>query len=136
MNRETGVVSLEMALVMPLLLLMVVGAITLGHAQYVRYNLSSGADRAARACALDQALPEQCEALARQMLTGTSGWCDPLEVTAQYEPLPGLQRAIGLRVQVECSYVGGVGQTFLKNNNISIADFTISALMPTSPQEW
>jgi hypothetical protein len=128
---ELGVVSVETALAMPVLLIIITATVTLGHAIYVSYLLAGGASAAARACALDEADAPSCEAFARRQLTASVGaWCSPLEVEVRREPLPGLQSVAGLHVALRCGYVGGVGRELLRSRGIAITNLAASALMP------
>jgi len=127
---EAGIVSLEMALVTPLLLLLIAGALTVGHALYVRFRLCDHAAAAARACALSGTSPQACAdatwARVKQELK-SCGW---LRVRVNRTPVPDLDRVKGLTVRLECRYSGGVARTLLAKEGITFNTLTASALMP------
>jgi hypothetical protein len=129
---EAGVVSLEMALVTPVVLLTLVASVLLGHALYVRFLLTGMAQDSARLCALGRTPAAECAAAVRQRAAQEVPWCQPLEVEATLVQLPlaGSNRVQGLALTLQCHYVGGIGLEFLARNKISIADLRASALVP------
>jgi hypothetical protein len=131
-KHEEGTVSLEFALVIPLLMVLIFATVTLGHALYVRHKLSDVAATVARACMLEQS-GQRCQAIAQQLVAESNQWCGGgVRVAIQAVPLQGLRHVIGLKVRLDCKFVGGFGREYLRASNITIADFTVSALMPYS----
>lgn len=135
-DNQAGTVSLEFALVIPLLMVLIFATVTLGHSLYVRYMLASAASTVARTCVLEQATVGTCEAVAQPLVADANRWCTGgVGVSVQSVELPGLVYVAGLKVELHCDFVGGFGSEYLRNSNVTIADFTVSALMPYSRPE-
>jgi hypothetical protein len=132
-QHEAGTVSLEFALVVPLLMVLIFATVTLGHALYVRHKLSDVAATIARSCVLEVGGGQRCYAIANQLVAESNQWCGGgVGVTIQAVPMQGLRHVYGLKVRLDCRFVGGFGREYLRASNITIADFTVSALMPYS----
>ncbi len=131
--------ALEFALILPALLLVILGTVTLAHAFIVRFMLSSAAYDAARTCTLAQKATQGC---ASQMVTKKLGntlkWCSNsnVNVVASDTPEPGFVDPNGqplvsaFEVRVSCDFTGGVGTGFLKSKGIIIASLQARAVMP------
>lgn len=127
---EQGIVAVEFALVLPLLVLIVMSAVTFGQALHARYMLVAAADETARACVLDQATGAACQQHARARLARLSGYCGQLAVNLSTDQLAGLQHTDALRVEVTCPFVGGVATGFLRRFHIAITQLHAVATMP------
>jgi len=138
-RREAGVAALEFALILPALLLVVLGTVTLAHAFIVRFMLSSAAYDAARTCTLARKATQGC---ARDMvvkkLGNTLKWCsnNNVDVYAHDDDEPAFKGPDGqclvkaFEVRVSCDFTGGVGTGFLKSKGIVIAALQARAVMP------
>jgi hypothetical protein len=119
--------------VIPLLMLLIFAAVTLGHALYVRHGLSELAAAVARTCALEQDAGQRCRAAADRLVVTGNRWCaGGVGVRIDAVPLAGLRYVRGLKVQLDCRFTGGVGRAYLAASNLRIADLSVSALAPLS----
>lgn len=143
-DGELGAVALEMAIVTPLLLLLIVGALTLGSAVFARHLLLEAASSVTRVCALRQLRDSaDCDALAQQCRDGGFSpacrkvypWCDDITATveaqSQGEGTAGPQLQ-WMTVNLTCTFTRGAA--FLSSFGIPLARLTASALMPYSLQ--
>lgn len=131
-KRCQGAVSLEMALLMPIFLIMILGLATIGHALIVRFMLSASAYDAARTCALSRQANQACaKALVLRKMGATKKWCNNSpSVTVKISNEPGYTQVRSMEVQITCAFSGGVGIVYLKNNNITLTTLRARATMP------
>lgn len=138
-RRESGVAALEFALILPALLLVILGTVTLAHAFIVRFMLSSAAYDAARICTLARQPTQGCASgMVTKKLGNTLKWCSngSVAVNATDAAEPGFTGAGGVplvsafEVRVSCEFTGGVGTGFLKSKGIVIASLQARAVMP------
>ena len=128
---ERGAVSLEMALLLPILLLLVLGLATLGHAMTVRFMLSSAAYDAARLCTLSGKQSQACAKAAMTKKLGKSiNWCKPLNVTGKMYTEAGYTDVKSFEVNATCAYKGAVGTKFLASYKITLVTLRARAVMP------
>jgi len=133
-RRERGVAALEMALVTPILLLLITGITTIGHAMVVRFMLSSAAYDGARTCALARIPTAKCvNTVVKRKLGGTKKWCNGgsgPKVRAHARKDPAYPAVSYLDVTVSCSYVGVVAAGFLQKNGLTLTKIEARAAMP------
>ncbi|MBK8481647.1 MAG: pilus assembly protein [Proteobacteria bacterium] len=139
---DEGIVSVELAILAPLLLLLIYGALTIGGAVYARHALFEAAGTTARLCALQPDV--DCRALATQCSLGQLGSvcaelatsCRPVIVEQadrlQLRQLDGSATIAAASVQLGCTFVGSIGGEFLAEHEIRITHFSASALVPYS----
>ena len=139
--REEGVLAVELAILAPLLMLLIYGALTLGSAYYARHALFEAAGITARLCALQPGV--DCRELATQCAHAAEGpcaelrrWCQPVTVEQADRTLlrqsPGVLPIEAAAVRLGCAFVGAVGGEFLAEHQIQITRFSASALVPYS----
>lgn len=132
---EAGIAALEFALVLPILLSLILGIISIGHGLVVRYVLSSAAYDAARACAMERRVNSACAApIVMDRLTQAGGalWCNGMPTVTVPAPQPEVnlitvQRAV---VEVDCAYRGIIGQGFLQQEGFALFNIRARAAMP------
>lgn len=133
-RRERGAATLEMALVTPILLLLITGVTTIGHAMVVRFILSSSAYDAARTCALARVPTSKCAStVATKKMGSTKKWCNGgggPSVKAYARKDPAYPAVSYLDVTLTCSYAGVVGAGFLQKNGLTITKIEARAAMP------
>ena len=130
-RAEEGVAAVEMAFVLPLLLVLILGTATLGHAVLVRFLLHSAAYDAARTCALARQTTAACASpLIKTKLGSTLNWCSTFQVAAVDQPVPGLPTVSTFEVRLTCAFSGGVGAGFLKSHGLVITTINARAVMP------
>ncbi|MBK6849400.1 MAG: pilus assembly protein [Proteobacteria bacterium] len=135
--------SVELAILAPLLLLLIYGAVTLGSAAYARHALLEAASSTARLCALQPGV--DCRSIATQCTLQLPGsgpcgelrsWCQPVLVEQADRPqLVPLESGLVIEaasVRLGCAFVGSVGGEFLAEHKIRITHFSASALVPYS----
>jgi len=132
-KAERGVATVEMAFVLPILLALVLGTTTLGHAVITRFLMHSAAYDAARTCALGRAFTSACVTnVVNEKLKDMTKWCSngirAASVTDQ--SVQGLEGVNVLAVRLQCDFVGGVGTTYLKQHGLSITVINAYAAMP------
>ena len=131
--REQGVATVEMAFVLPILLMLTLGTATLAHAVITRFLMHSAAYDAARTCALARVTTPACvTSVISQKLALTTKWCtDGVKPKVFTPPAgPGLESVNVLEVQLTCDFVGGVGTKYLSQRGLTIATITARAAMP------
>lgn len=111
-GRDAGLVTLELALLMPTLLFLFAGALSVGHRIYVHHEVTHQARHAARACVVagltDANDVHACEDLSRAALADAQGtsWaesCGGPRATVTVDP----PSPVGtLRVRISCIYLG------------------------------
>lgn len=133
-RAQSGVAALEFALVLPLLLMLILGIISIGHGLVVRYVLSSAAYDAARTCTMARSPnPSQCtQAMVQRRLNGAGGqnWCNSLNVQARVGPVAGFPAVSRMLVTVNCGYRGIIGQGYLASHGLAIFNVKAQAAMP------
>ena len=131
-RSESGVATVEFALILPLLLILVLGTATLCHAFIMRFLMHSAAYDAARACALEKPFNTGCPAkIVSEKLKNVKMACDgPMGPYIDPPPAWGLQGVNVLAVRLECNFIGGVGAGYLKKQGWKIATITARAAMP------
>jgi Flp pilus assembly protein TadG len=128
------VATVEMAFVLPILLVLTLGTATLAHAVITRFLMHSAAYDAARMCALARTATQACvmnvvhEKLAK---TKTESWCNSGIQGVVSDPAAlGLEAVNVLQVELRCDFVGGVGTKYLAQRGLTIATITARAAMP------
>jgi len=131
-RRDGGAVALEMALVTPILLLLILGISTIGHAMVVRFMLSSAAYDAARSCTLERTPTVKCaRELIHKKMGATKKWCiSGPSVKAVVAKQPGFITVNAFEVKVECNYGGHIGKAYLAKSSLIIATLHARASMP------
>ena len=130
-HHEQGAVSLEMALLLPVLLLLVLGLATLGHAMTVRFMLSSAAYDAARTCTLQGKPTSLCaRTIMKKKLGKSLNWCSTMQVSVKNASEPGYTSVRSFEVSSTCAYKGAVGTKFLASNKITLVTLRARATMP------
>jgi Flp pilus assembly protein TadG len=126
------VAALEFALLLPLLMILVVGVIVIGHGLVTRYILSSAAYDAARTCALARAPTAGCaRAIVNSRIGSASKWCRSLNVSVNNAAAPGYPAVTALEVRADCAYTGVIGTSgFASKQGLSIAQVRARAVMP------
>lgn len=119
-----------MALVTPVLLLIIIGALTLGHALYVRFRLTDHAAAAARACALAGTDNQTCANATWKRVKEAEGSCAWLRVRVNRVSLGDLGSVQALSVQMECRYAGGIARAFWAREGTTLNNLTVAALAP------
>lgn len=133
--------ALEFVLVLPLLMALLYAGVTFGQALYARVQLSSAANEAARACALDSADLDTCERHVRQRIASVAHWCSGgsgdassagggPQVSISRRQLEGLQHVDAIHVEIRCAFVGSVGRKLLKKHGVTLVNLATSATMP------
>lgn len=131
-EKDAGVAALEFALLLPLLMILVVGVIVIGHGLVTRYILSSAAYDAARTCALARAPTAGCaRAIVNSRIGSASKWCRSLNVSVNNAAAPGYPAVTALEVRADCAYTGVIGTSgFASKQGLSIAQVRARAVMP------
>lgn len=134
-DRQRGVATVEFALILPLLLVLVLGTMTLAHAVITRFLMHSAAYDAARTCALARNYTQGCVMTvvnSKLKTTKTADWCNGGITPNVDNPLAGggLEGVNVLQVQLQCQFIGGVGTGYLKKHGLTIATITARAAMP------
>lgn len=131
---DSGIAALEFALVLPILLALILGIISIGHGMVVRYVLSSAAYDAARACSMERTVTKPCAtAIVLNRLTEAGGamWCNgPPNVDIKEETMVGLTTVRAAIVEVDCAYRGVIGQGFLQQEGFALFNIKARASMP------
>ena len=127
---ESGVVSLEMALTAPLLLLFVAGIAGLGHALCLRQQLTAEVLVLARGCSLEGSNTADCRARVEQQMRASHGqWCDPLTVTLEPLAMPQIERP-ARQLEASCRYSAGIGSRSLARKGVTLGMLRAVALVP------
>jgi Flp pilus assembly protein TadG len=131
-RSEGGVAALEFALILPALLIVVLGTITLAHAFIVRFMLSSAAYDAARTCALARTTTQACATSVVQKKLGNTltKWCGNWSAPTSDQVDAAFPSVSHFEVRVNCDFIGGVGMGFLKSRGIVITTLRARAVMP------
>ena len=137
-RHQRGSVSLEMALLLPILLVLVVGLATVGHALIVRFLLSSAAYDAARKCTLRGTPTLGCANKNTKAKLGPAllKWCKSFQVQTPSQANRACATPVcswpvrTFEVRVGCDYAGIMSRQFLTQNKITIATLRARAAMP------
>lgn len=141
-DGESGLATLELALLMPTLLFLFAGVLTVGHLVYVRNELTQQANQIARACVVQRELDQaSCEALGRSALDRHSGesWyetCGGVGGTRVTAPVDTETDPGALKVTVYCDYAGIVAPELLSSKDadvemdLSELDVKVTATLP------
>ena len=139
-DSESGMAAVELALVMPLLLLLIFGMYTIGMALYTKHQMASFVQAAARRCALaDASGPSDCNSKIQKLLESQPSVRNWLISQCSDEPFPtstkeeidrteGGDRVWAWGVQLSCQFVGGFQGELL--GDLSITRLSASALVP------
>ena len=103
-DREQGVVSLEMALSMPILILVFFGVFVFTHAFYLRFVMTARVHDVARVCAIRKLEMGACQAHANEQFASLGRFCDGLLVEARVEAIAGVDNVRGVELTVTCPY--------------------------------
>lgn len=120
MKRHTarrGAVAIETALAMTVVMLVLIGGVTLGHAVTVRHVLSSATSRAVRVCTIAGGDIAGCmddQVRAALLEAGVAARCPDLAVEPEAVDLAGIP---AVRVSASCPYDGMPGMAWLAANN-------------------
>jgi len=131
-RRDQGAAALEFALVLPILVMLLIGTIAIGHGLVVRFLLSSAAYDAARACALARQPTQTCaRTVVNNKLGGLTKWCKSLQVAAHSAPAPGFTTVDTLEVELDCNASGVVSTTaYLGSHGMLFGNIRVKAAMP------
>jgi Flp pilus assembly protein TadG len=129
---EEGAAALEFALVLPILLILLLGTIAIGHGLVLRFLLSSAAYDAARTCTLARQATSSCaRKVVENKLGGLTQWCSSLQVTTSNTKAAGYDTVNALQVDLNCSYSGIVSTAaYLDSNGPLIGNIKTRAVMP------
>lgn len=123
-----------MALVFPVLLLMILGIATVGHAMVIRFVLSSTAYDAARTCGLARQVNSKCvRTVVRRKMRDTQRWCNGgsgPRITAQALGDPNYPSVNTFEVGLNCQYGFGIGGGYLRSQGLVITNIEAKAVMP------
>jgi Flp pilus assembly protein TadG len=124
---QRGSLSVELALLMPVLLVLIVGGVHLGRVMTTRHRLTDAANVATRSAAIRGITdPGQVRALLEARLGAATNACTSLFVdTATATDAAGLAQ---LQVTVTCALAHGFGQAL--TGAIGPDNLTVSAAMP------
>ncbi len=126
-----GAVAIETALALTVVMLVLVGGVTLGHAVTVRHVLSSATARAVRVCTVAGGDIGGCmDDQVRQELidAGVAGRCPDLNIEPEAIDLAGIP---AVRVAATCGYDGMPGAAWLTANGVNDGlVLTAQATMP------
>jgi len=126
---QRGGATLEMALVIPIFLLLATGLTMIGHALMVRWSMSSAVMVAARTGALTGRRDQSsAQTLVLQRMGAEARACAPLRVAVGQLLLLDTQRTF--QVTLDCSFRGGAGGSVLDAFGISPPRMVVSATMP------
>lgn len=136
-KKEEGIAAVEMALVLPLFLLLVTGLCTLGHAMIIRYVMNTAAYAGARECGLRRTLTPSCiqQVVDQEMGAFASACARQVRATSTVSSNPGatglpFTTVNTLQVDLTCDFTGGVGLGFLQRMGILNRAITVRASMP------
>jgi Flp pilus assembly protein TadG len=123
---QRGAVSVEMALVAPLLLMIIVGGVHFGRVLMTRHKLTDATNYATRAAAVANVTNANQirNLLLNRMGTGNTG-CSNVQVTATVGAVLGQNE---LRVIARCNVSTGIGGSLL--GPVGPDTLTVSAAMP------
>lgn len=127
-----GAAAVEFMLILPAVVLVSLGMLTLGNYLTVRHHLGLAAGRAARTCSLDgvSARPACTQAMVASALPAfVASRCVPLRVTSSQEDLPGTPVRLW-RVDVVCNYAPLMGGRLLGGEGITLQPLVARAAMP------
>lgn len=127
---EEGLATLELALVLPWLLVLMFGAFTFGHMYYLRGRLAATVYSEARRCAIAGEEDGQCRATAMARIDAVARGSCSLTTSSRNVQLPGLRSVSALELWTKCEYQGGIGADYLRKINVTISNFTVSAVVP------
>lgn len=131
-QRQEGAAALEFALVLPILLMLLLGTIALGHGLVLRFLLSSAAYDAARVCTLARQPTATCaKTVVNNKLGGLTKWCKTLHVTAQTSPAAGFAAVNALGVELDCGCSGVISTAaYLGQHGLLYGNIKVRAVMP------
>lgn len=131
-RREQGAAALEFALVLPILLMLLLGTIAIGHGLVLRFLLSSAAYDAARVCTLGRKPTPACaRSVVDKKLGGLTKWCKTLQVTAQSTPAAGFAAVNALGVELDCNCSGVISTAaYLGQHGMLFGNVKVRAVMP------
>lgn len=117
---------------LPILVMLLVGTIAIGHGLVVRFLLSSAAYDAARACTLARQPTSTCaRTVVDNKLGGLAKWCKSLQVVAHSAPAPGFTTVNTLEVELECNSSGAVSNAaYLGSHGMLFGNIRVKAAMP------
>ena len=126
-NRERGAVSVEFALLLPLFLVLVLGAVHFGRVIKTRHQLTDATNYATRAAAVAGVTnAAQIRTLLEERMAGATADCTAITVNAATEvDSVGLVR---LEVSATCTLATGFGAAIL--SAVGPEDLTVRAAFP------
>jgi Flp pilus assembly protein TadG len=130
---ESGVAALEFALVLPILMLLILGVVSIGHGLVVRYVLSSASYDAARTCTMARTATATCaRAIIQSRINGAGGaaWCTSIDVQVTDAPEPDYPAVNAVTVDANCNYRGIIATGYLQSQGLAIFDIHARAVMP------
>jgi hypothetical protein len=118
--------------VLPVLLILLVGTIVIGHGLVLRFLLDSAAYDAARTCALARQGTSVCARnVVNKKLGGLQKWCSTIQVVGTATPTPGFAAVSTMEVRVDCSYRGLISSNaYLGSNSLMFGNIRSRAVMP------
>jgi Flp pilus assembly protein TadG len=131
-RREEGAAALEFALVLPVLLILLLGTISVGHGLVLRFLLSSAAYDAARVCALKKTPTTACATQAvADKLKGLQKWCSSTDVKVQNKQAQGFTEVSSVQVELDCHYNGIISTAaYLGSHGMLFGNVRAKAVMP------
>ncbi|MCC6746721.1 MAG: pilus assembly protein [Deltaproteobacteria bacterium] len=132
LRREDGSVAVEVAIGMPILLMVLIGITMVAHGLTVRFVITGAAYDAARACGLAKTPTVDCaQAVVDAKLGGTSNrWCNATAVSVRQNAIPDVPLVQSLQVFVVCELKATLGTEMLRPYNAEITQVRASAELP------
>lgn len=125
-RRQRGAVSVEFALVAPLLVLIIVGGVHFGRVLMTRHKLTDATNYATRAAAVARVTNgNQIRNLVMTRMGGPGSGCSNVQVTATVNAVLGQNE---LHVVTRCNVATGIGGSLL--GAVGPDTLTVSASMP------
>lgn len=136
---DEGIAAVEFALLLPIFIILIVAAVVLGHAQFVRSQVATQAYFQARACSIALERSEEapdCQALAQTRFSSRfAGDCSPVEVQVKLDSdLEDVAFVKLVEVQARCRYTNAWVELMAARlgSELTFRDFTVYAAVPYS----
>jgi Flp pilus assembly protein TadG len=127
-SRQRGAVSVEVALVTPLLLMIILGGVHLGRALGTRHRVADATGFATRAAALSgNTAAANVRALVQGRMGTAAAQCASLDVVSTVVGVVPNRR---IEVTAKCTLPAPFGANLLAAIGAFPSDFTVSAAMP------
>jgi len=129
-----GSATVEFALILPALLLIMMGMFTVGNYLTTRYHLTAAANQAARACSYpDSQIPNRLVCVQQEVGNRTPDYvrrrCPLLQPDPTIRDLPDVPVQV-LHVQITCGYQPAIGGAFMAQVGIAFPPLITQGAMP------